>query len=499
MKRRGFRPNVRTYNVLLSGLSRIENWEEYKVQFKNTRAIWQGFVQHIEQLKEIDPKHDEISSDPASSYIAILAANRDYNTMFDVFNSLDEKGPFSRTEFVCSKMFQVLAYRKQLIPGDKENVAYRNASDAKLLWKDLGKRAAEDPELVSSRTILYFIKTLMKGRPADQLYAFDVIRDHLGLSKPGEEAPPKRVEVTPMVLDAALLLCLATQKYRLCIHYVQQIIDEAVGNNRIASIDSGHMEKVLQSYAAMTTTGLAGESDRAVETIEWMHRYQALGWNVKPFGTTYWWALMSCWRSGDWVSAARIAELMTGCHAEDFADGSKTSTPRLDDRSQDRMIVPDARAMSCLFRAALASGDVANMRQCVRMATFFGEMRHSTGTKFMDVYLAQERLPAGIPKSTVAKQEQLFYSTKVASTLANVLTRVLEGTDPAEDTPEMKMWRGLRARAKRTLRESTKPDVATPDYELEPLGTSGGLEATDRFVDYDLATRSQKAGRVTRR
>lgn len=499
MKRRGFRPNVRTYNVLLSGLSRIENWEEYKVQFKNARNIWQSFIQHIEHLKGIDPKHDEISSNPAAFYITILAANEEYNTMFDVLNGLDEEGPFSPTEFIYSKIFQSLASRRQLVPGDKESVAYRNASDAKLLWKDLGKRAAKDLELVSDRVILYFIRTLMKGRPADQLYAFDVVRDYLGLSKPGEETPPKRVEVTPMTLDAALGLCLATQKYRLCIHYVQQTIDEALANNRKAIVDSSHMEKVLQSYAAMTTTGLAGESDRAVETIEWMHRYHALGWDVKPRGSTYWWALMSCWRSGDWASAARIAELMTGCHAEDFADGSKTSTPRLDDRSQNRMIVPDARSMSCLLRAALASGDVANMRQCVRMATFFGGMQFSTGTKFMDVYLAQGGPSDGMPKSAVAKREELFYSTKVASTLANILKRVSEGVDPAEDTPETKMWRGLRARAKRALRESTKPEVEAPDYELEPLGTSVGLEATDRFVDYDLATRSQKAGRPTRR
>lgn len=499
MKRRGFRPNVRTYNVLLSGLSRIEDWKGYKVQFENTRAIWRSFIQHVESLKKIDPKHSEICSNPAAFYILILAANNDYNSIFDVLNDLDEEGPFSPTEFIYSKIFRSLAYRKQLVPGDEENVAYRSASDAKLLWKDLGKRAAKDPELVSDHVISYFIRVLTKGRPADQLYAFDVIRDYLGLSKPGEETPPRRVEVTSTVLDAALKLCIATQKYRLCIHYVQQTIDEAVANNRKAIVDPAHMEKVLQSYAAMTTTGLAGESDRAVETIEWMHRYHALGWDVKPLGSTYWWALMSCWRSGDWASAARIAELMTGCHAEDFADGSKTSTPQLDDRSRDRMIVPDARAMSCLLRAALASGDVASMRQCVRMATFFGGMRFSTGTKFMDVYLAQRRPSDDIPKSAVAKQEELFYSTKVASALAKILKRVLEGADPAEDTPEMKMWRGLKARATRALRESTKPGVETPDYELEPLGSSGGLEATDRFVDYDLATRSQNTGRATRR
>jgi len=500
MKRRGFRPNVRTYSVLLSGLSRIENWEEYKVQFKNAQALWQGYLQRIEQLKKINPKHNEIRSSPAAFYVTILAANKDYNAIFDVLNDLDEEGPFSPTEFTYAKMFQGIAYRTELASGDKENVAYRNASDAKLLWKHLTKRAARNPKLLSTFTIMYFIKALMKGRPADQLYAFDVIHDYLGLSKPGEQAPPKRVEVVPTVLDAVLLLCLITQKHRLCIHYTQQIIDEAIANGRKAVIDYGHMDKVLRSYAAMTIAGSVGESDRAVETIEWMHQYNALGWDVKPRPSTYGWGLMTCWRGGDWASAARITELMTGCHAEDFVDGSKTSSsPRIDRRTQGQMVVPSARDISCLLRAALASGEVANMRQCLRMVTFFGELRSSDGTKYMDVYLIQGRPFEDVPKSVSSKREDLFYSAKIASTLASVLTRVLGGTDPAVDTPEMKTWRGLRARADKTLRESAKSEVKAPDAEIEPLGSAGGLEATERFVDYDFATRSQKPGRIVRR
>ena len=500
MKRRGIRPNVRTYNVLLSGLSRIENWEVHSVQFKNAQTLWRGFLEHIERLKKIDPKKTEITSNPAAFYILILAANKDYNTMFDVLNDLDEEGPFSPTEFIYTKIFQNILYRTQLTPGDKEDLGYRNASDAKLVWKSLAKRVAKNPELVSSSVITYFIKTLTRGRPADKLYAFDVIRDYLGLSKPGEEAPPRRVEVSPMNLDAVLLLCLVMQKYRLCIHYVQHIIDEAIAKDQIPVLDYGHMDKVLRSYAAMTIAGSAGESNRAVETIEWMHRYHALGWDVKPRESTYGWGLMSCWRGGDWASAARITELMTGCHAEDFVDGSRTSSsPRLDRRTQGQMLVPGARDMSCLLRAALASGDVGSMKQCIRMATFFGELRSPSGIKYMDVYLSKDQLFKDVPGPTLAKQEEPFYSIKVASTLADVLTRVLEGTEPAADTPEMKGWRKLRARTKKILRVSAKPEVGIPDSELEPLGSAETLEATDRFVHYDLLVRSLKPSRVVPR
>jgi hypothetical protein len=494
MKKSGFVPNHRTYNVLLAGLSRIDDWEQYSLQFKNAQTLWRSFLEHIEHLKKINPQDDGIEPSPAAFYIMILAANKQYNAIFDVLTDLDYEGPFSPNEFIYSKLFQAIVYRSQLTPGDKEKVEYRNASDVKLLWKDLAKRAVKNPELVSSYIGLYLLKALMKGRPTDQLYAFDFVRDYLGLSKPGEEAPPSRIELVPVTLDAVLMLCLSTQKYRLCIHYVQQLIDEATAGDRKSIIDSRHMDKVLQSYAAMTIAGSAGESDRAVETIEWMHQYHALGWDVEPRESTYGWGLMTCWRGGEWGSAARIAELMTGCNAKDFVDGSPNlSSPRLDGRSRGRVFVPHARAMSCLLRAALASGEVANMRQCLRMAAFLGGLRSSSNTKSIDVYLIQPSR-----NTTVTNGEESFYSLKVVWALTEVLSRVLEGTDPERDDLEMKAWRVLRAKAKKLVRGSTKPEAETPDSELQPLGTAEGLEATERYVDYDLATRSQKSGRTLR-
>ena len=497
MKRRGFKPNVRTFTTLFAGFSTIRDWEAHSVQFKNARALWGYFLERIEQLKAIDPNHRQINTDPAGCYISILAANGKYNAMFDVLNDLDQEGQFSPTEFVYARLFQAIAYRTQLAPGDKEKVAYRNASDVRLVWKDFTKRAAKDPKLMTDRVILYFLKALTKGRPADQLYAFDFIRDHFGLSKPGEKAPPRQVELAPMTLDAVLSLCLATQKYRLCIHYVQQLIDEAIAKNTKCIVDRGHMDKVLKSYAEMTVTGSAGEPDRVVKTIEWMHQYYALGWNVGPMASTYGCGLMTCWRGGDWRNAARIVELMTGCHAEDFVDGSPNLTsPRLDNRSQDRTFVPDSRDMSCLLRAALASGEVANMRQCLRMASFFGNQRSSGEAESIDVYLAHDHHPQNLANTTATKQEGSFYATKVVSALVEVLERVLKGRNVAKDTPEMKEWRKFREKAKKILQESTK--LEPPISELHPLGSARGLEATDRLVDYDLATRSSKPGRTMR-
>jgi len=130
------------------------------------------------------------------------------------------------------------------------------------------------------------------------------------------------------------------------------------------------------------------------------------------------------------------------------------------------------------------------------MGAFFGGLRSPNNTQPLDVYLVQSLEDFG--NSSIVKREGSFYPMKVTSALAEVLARVLEGTDLVADTPEMKTWRGLRARAKKVLRESIKPEVETPDSELQPLGSAGGLEATERFVDYDLATRSHKPSRITR-
>jgi len=96
---------------------------------------------------------------------------------------------------------------------------------------------------------------------------------------------------------------------------------------------------------------------------------------------------------------------MTGRYTEDFVDGAKTSSsPRLDHRKPGRMVVPDARDTSYLLRAALASGEVANMRECPGMATF-SELRSPSGIKYMGVYLAQGQLFEDAPNTTASSEK----------------------------------------------------------------------------------------------
>ena len=391
-----------------------------------------------------DYDQNAYASSLAGFYVTILIRNNESNAAFDVLRLFGEGGPFRPTEYVYARLFQAICNRKQLGPGDEERVEYRNASDVRLVWKDLLKRAVETPGLVSTYGLFYSLHVLAKGRPGDRWYAFDLIRNHLGLAEPGERTLPRQANLNPVTLNAVLLLCLITRKYHLCIHYVLQLTDEAVAENNKSIIDTGHMEKVLQSYASLVAAQSVGESDRAVKTLEWMHEYSALGWNVEPSATAYGWGLMACWKGGHWANAVRIVELMTGCHAEDFIDSPQCSPPRLDERSKGRMIVPNARDMSCLLRAALASGEVANMRQCLRMGAFFGDLR-SRGMASMEIYLTG----GDHSDSAAAKKENQYYVTQVAWELVKVLRCVLKEGDSGANASEMGKWRKLRGVARK--------------------------------------------------
>jgi len=109
----------------------------------------------------------------------------------------------------------------------------------------------------------------------------------------------------------------------------------------------------------MAAAGSFSESSQAVAIIEWMHKRAASGWNaekIMPWPGTYTWALMTCWRGGDWTSTTRILELMSGYNSKDFLDDNRGKQPTRDGRSDNRSYTPDARGMSCVVRAAVASG-----------------------------------------------------------------------------------------------------------------------------------------------
>jgi hypothetical protein len=471
-------------------MARIGDFSSMTLQLENAHSVYNAFVKHIEAVKEIDLNHNEIRTEPVAFYLRILGHAGEYNKLFEVFNSLDESGRFSAGEFIYSKMFTAIAERKTLSPGDKEVVSYRNASDAKLLWKKMMTVYERDPSVLTTQVTTGFLKAVSRGRPSDHLFAYDIIRDNLGLAKPGEIAPPPRIELNGLCLDLIISLCLFTQKYRLCIHYYRQVIARPPIPGKRSIIDFGNMEKILLANAQMTLAGSFSESSQAVELIEWMHEQVAAGESrevMQPRLNTYTWALMACWRGGDWASTTRIVELMSGCHAEDFTDQNKGKCPTLDARSKGLNIKPDNRAMSCVVRAALASGDLHNMRQCLRMLSFF---RESAGESLVEDYLGESAIRHA---DRLKHLKTEYYDIKFLSTLKELLGEVLADPDMDNLSSEEKTWRALLQETKRIIRHSPKPKQVTPLVEQEPLGSASRLAATAAFVEYEMAARTTKS------
>lgn len=533
MKRRGFNPICRTFTTLLAGFSKIPDWRLYPNQLDNVHTIMQNYKQFIEAEKEKDPQSPELSVIPFSRYINILGDARQYQKMFDVYYAMDDSGPLAPDNWIYASLLHALSERHVVVGESSESIHAKNASDARLLWKQAVKAAEKRPFELDAHVIVSLLRCLMRGRPSDVLFGLDVIHDYCGLSKPGEDPLPPKVPLNPHVITAILELCNINHKYRLAVHYMQQIMDRPLRANEILPLDRSNMEQLLQSYAFMAAIGSSSEADQALETLQWMLRQEVLnpelGQKMRPRLETYSLVLVACWRGADWASATRTFELLTGCIAEEFRDGG-LRTPKIVKRSQGRSLQPDNTALSALLRTALATKDRANMRQSLRMADFFGveEMLEwlitAMGTPPEQTGVSRDdekwKMKFGEKvNSRRAERHRKFYGAKLAEVVADLVDKVTpkamatqftaasaseehedEGTKEQNyvaTEEERTRWRALQRKAKEALRlvRSLKSPLTGPRHEDEPLGSARGLARTDQQVDWDMATRHAKSAK----
>jgi len=442
MKRRGFSTSTRTFQTMFFGLSRIEHWSTHPKQLANARSIYESFRRHLHAVRKDDPGSPELFVDPLAAYIKILGDAGQYQEIFDVYYALDSEGPLSANQAIFTGMFQALSSRNTLASASdrRQSPQIQNASDAKLLWTQMLKASERSPGfVVDSFIVSAAITALSRGRAADQTLAFQILRDYLGLTQPGEAPVTGTIPLVTQSLAAALMLCNKSQKYSLCVHFFQQVVDRPEKVGALSIIDRAHVEQVLKAYIALASRNSA---HNALKTLEWMLRQEIMGRNgskIRPANSTYNLVLMACWCGADWNSAIRAFELMTGYHAHDFKDGAVTSTPRLDKRSAGRNLVPDAETMSFMVRAALASRDRANMRQCLRIVDCLGIDR---------LFSKQEA------DSNKAAKYRAFYHVKLAAaliaTIDHVLTKSWRKGTPSDNQPIQ--WRELGLRAVEELK-----------------------------------------------
>ncbi|OBZ76233.1 hypothetical protein A0H81_04014 [Grifola frondosa] len=486
MKRRGFSPTIKTYTTMFGGLSTVQEWSKHTKLLEQVHTLFENYVQYVQSIKERDPSSPDLNVGPIAVYIRILASAGLYQRIFDVYYAMDEEGPLAPTKYTYTAMFQSLSDRRASPDGgrDERGIRDQNASDAKVLWRSMIKRSQKSPIFEPDAFLITSaLRVFALGRPADQLFAFDIIRDYLGFAKPGEDPLPPKVELERPLLSDVLWLCNLTRKYRICTYFAQQVMDGHLKAGARAVLDRGHIEQVLTAYGALAAMGTMNESRQALRALEWMLEQDRNRRDdqLRPGLSTYTLVLAACWRGADWESAMRTFELMSGYHAEDFADGEDGQPPatlRMDQRAAGKNVLPDPAAMSFIVRIALASNDPPTMRQCLRIVDHLGVDRWS------DV----DREDGGRVAAQYYK-DQSFYAGKTASAMVELIDKVVP--KDTERTVEHERWLGLRGVAKRLLREQPQ-SRKTPFLEQQPLGSERGLLATDSAVEWELATRQSR-------
>ncbi|GLB33804.1 putative PPR repeat family protein [Lyophyllum shimeji] len=369
MKRRGFSPTARTFQTMFTGLSKIEDWSTHTKQLKNAHSIYDAFQRYMKSVRQHDPESAELTSNPLANYVKILGYNGLYQEIFDVYYALPSEGPLSPNEFVYTAMFEALASTPSVegltVPH------YQHAANAKLLWTLMQKALRKIPAFtVDTHLVTSAIAALSRGHTPEFELAFTIVRDYYGLCAPGDPPSKGSLPLSQQSLDVILKLCNISKKYALCGDFLQQVKRRPDDRGGVNLLDHGHLNEVLKARIAAPDKGTAYA---CLETLEWMLRQEIVGRNgskIRPNTVTYNLVLTACWRDGDWRSAARVFDLMTGYHSHDFMDGAVSPQPRRDARSVGRNLDPPPETLSSLLRTALTSRDRANVRQCLRILDY---------------------------------------------------------------------------------------------------------------------------------
>ena len=497
MKRRGYKATNYTFAAMMKEYRTVDDWKPFSKQLANVHKLFEAWRECVFSHKGTDPMYSNAAAiSPLNMYIAVLAKAELYQKMFDVFNEAREHGPIHPDGRTYSELFFRLSERSKT-PGGEASIYTQNASDARFLWRQFTKDEEKGLAFADPPLLQHVIRLLARGTATDHLVAFDIIRDYTGLAKPGEEPLKPRVDLSAALLAQILFLTLQSHKPKICLQFVQQVIERPVlGTNGLPILDRHHIRQAISAHCANVTPGSYSESARVVDLLDWSLRqglenpaYEDL---IRPDLYSYGEAFSCMWKSNDWPRAMRTFELMTGYDPEDFRDES-LGVPSLPNRTPKKSLSPDNQSCAALARTALESKDRANMRQCLRIFTHFnvGKMieEGASGGRRESLFRAGEPFSIGVMKNA-------FYESKLAEVTVDLVEAALEDrlrskhqkrdTRPPIKVNEERRWIDLRAQAKaamRSYRHSPKvPRLFLPNTEMQALGSEKGLHAMDKVV-----------------
>ncbi|KAF8516865.1 hypothetical protein JB92DRAFT_2908642 [Gautieria morchelliformis] len=455
MKRRGIRPTSRTYSTLLKGYAQIDDWERFPLQLDNVCSVYDQLRQHHGMVQPDGGPDDELSNIPYNLLITIFGKAQRFQRMFDVFNAMPPKGPLAPDMHTFTVLITAIGNRQlsafatppegkdaeaDPLPSANE-LAYKNASDAKLIWRQL-LRVCRTPDSHAIRAIL---KPLSRGRPSDQNFALDIAHEYLGLSPPGKQSIPAKLPLHEQTLEAVLATSNAARRYRYTLHYIQQVID----SRPVLLLNRKHMDYALHAHAALACMD-PGESEQALEMLQWMLRMQALprapgldrdtggiGPQIKPATSTYDIVALACWNGGDWPNACRVFELMTGYSRDQFR-GEMKAPPTSSSRQGLR---PSAIFMSSFIRAATKTYDPENVRQALNILGHYG----------LDNILEEVTDPGHPSQRKLRRQDsnRAFYASKLVEALHIALPQMLKSAD--YDQVLKTRWKDMLRRAEEII------------------------------------------------
>lgn len=376
MKRRGFSPNVATFSTILKGLSQIDDWSKHSKQLANAHTLYGYYMDHVRSIKYHEPDNTkELNTVPLVFYLSILGEVGDRQKIFDVFFAMDAEGLFAPDKYLFCSMFDAITkcQERQSDSSDAVPVSNTAKSDAKYVWLQVEKAVQKQRGFeLDPRVIGAAIRALTRGRPSDQTLALDIATKHLGFAMLGERATLRLSRsITPWTLDVTLTLCNTMQKYRLCVHFMRQVIErlDLDKPHERQIIDRGHIHKLLRAHSALARRGSPDESLQALEVLQWCLENDAVYQLPKlhPDRQTYHLLFMTCWRNGDWTRLTRGFELMTGIRATSFHDPNEEH-PKVPERPKNSKLSPDLETMSFTMRTALATKSVIHYKHAMRLA-----------------------------------------------------------------------------------------------------------------------------------
>lgn len=489
MKRRGFKPNLRTYHTLLSGYAKAPPAVLTQAQGTMERAqnIYNQYKLYCDQLP---PNSTQRSSTPTNDYLRILAKSGQYEAMFEVFRDMPPTGPFSPDLVTFTELINAIRHRKmpRVVPGDvpiamEANAALRNAEDVGLLWKGLVRASEMQRFKIDAYAVAPTIFALARGSAASREQAFSIVHDYLGFSLDAGTTPkPRNIALSSQLLTSVLELCIITKNHERCVHYAKSVMAKPSGHEPRV-LQSSHMISALQSLAALSTPQSRGVAGQALAFIQWMLQEEAKGgWRreLRPNINAYLQAFLACRRAEDWATACRLFELMSGYCVSDFErplvppELRGCSAPSNHGLPARFAVLPDPAIMNLMARTAVlssSSGSEGRLPQPIgQIIPDFGPIYTSLR---IITHLGTDYFFGSLPASRVAQamdasrsyRERRTNQRRLATTILDLhqcltslggVTRVeAEGSHPSATPPsvlpptfeELQQWKSVKMAA----------------------------------------------------